>query len=82
MNPPRTEILALTEATGKIEEFTYIRNYNWLKEKGVKSFVYNKNLSERVSPFTYWILVTSIIYIITLFFSARLLIKKKNDKGV
>ncbi|MCK5061415.1 hypothetical protein KAR28_02605 [Candidatus Parcubacteria bacterium] len=82
MNPPRTEIIILTEATGKIEEFTYIRNYNWLKEKGVKSFVYNKNLSERVSPFTYWILVTSIIYIITLFFSARLLIKKKNDKGV
>jgi len=79
MNPPRTEVIKLTEATGKIEDFTYLRNYNWLQKEGSKSFVYRKSLSEKISPFTYWIIITSIICLMTLTFSLYQLKAKKND---
>lgn len=39
-NPPQVEILGLEKTTGKIQRYSYDRNWQYLHEKGSKSFIY------------------------------------------
>ncbi|MEA1926204.1 MAG: hypothetical protein U9M90_03100 [Patescibacteria group bacterium] len=39
-NPPQEEVLSLEKITGKEQKYTYARNWQYLQEKGSKSFVY------------------------------------------
>ncbi|MBI4129954.1 hypothetical protein HY468_01410, partial [Candidatus Roizmanbacteria bacterium] len=40
-NPPKVEILGLEALSGREEKYSYDRNFQYLQESGLKSFVYN-----------------------------------------
>jgi 4-hydroxybenzoate polyprenyltransferase len=80
-NPPKVEILSLEKQTGKVQKFTYVRNIEFLKQRGSKSFVYNTFLEKRITPIGfYWWLVYIISAIIGLLI-VKLSFTKNNDKS-
>lgn len=65
-NPPQVEILALEKQTGKVEKYTYERNWDYLRGSGTRSYVYNYHLKNYLSPQAYYYLVLSILTIVSI----------------
>lgn len=66
-NPPRIEILALENITGKEEKYTFERNWQYLLSNGSKSFVFNSVFRGKLSGEKYFEAI--IGFIIALAFS-------------
>lgn len=61
-NPPQVEILALEKITGMVQSYTEDRNWQFLREKGSRSFVYNQLLKNKLSAEKYyWVIFSSIV---------------------
>ena len=72
-NPPQVEILALEKLSGREEKYTYMRNWEVLKNGKSKSFVFQTKAKDYVNAIQYHqIIYISIIFpmlIMILFFS-------------
>jgi len=72
-NPPQTEILALEKLSGREEKYTYMRNWEVLKNGRSKSFVFQTKAKDYVNAIQYHqIIYSSIIFLVLimiLFFS-------------
>lgn len=62
-NPPKTEAIPLGDITGRIEKYSYDRNWEYLINQGSKSFVYNTLGKHYVSPVQYYYLVLGMVLI-------------------
>lgn len=61
-NPPQVEVLALEEITGREQKYTFARNWDYLRDTGLKSFVWQTLAREYVSAVAYHgLLVTAIV---------------------
>ncbi len=61
--PPRSEVLALEQVTGKVQKYDYERSYDYLNTVGSKSFVYQTWFSDRMSALSYYKLVSTLIVV-------------------
>ena len=72
-NPPQTEILALEKLSGREEKYTYMRNWEVLKNGRSKSFVFQTKAKDYVNAIQYhqiiYISIIFLILIMILFFS-------------
>lgn len=59
--PPRSEVLALEQVTGKVQKYDYVRSYDYLNTVGSKSFVYQTWFSDMMSAISYYKLVSALI---------------------
>ena len=60
-NPPQVEVLQLESLSGKQEKYTPERNWDFLREKGSKSFVYQKYFSKNLTPFQFYIIIALVV---------------------
>lgn len=56
-NPPQAEVLSLEKVSGHEEKYTYARNWQYLNEKGSKSFVYQTIGKNHISAKKYYYLI-------------------------
>lgn len=78
-NPPRVQVLELEALSGKEQKYTVARNWQYLRESGSKSFVYQTMASRYMSAESYYIFLTLFI----LLFSATLcisLVRRRNSE--
>ena len=73
-NPPKIEILALEDVTGREEKYSYDRNRQYLEEAGTKSFIYQQFLNKRISAENYYNLISAMIITLGLYLSGYLFI--------
>jgi len=59
--PPKIEVVALQGVSGRVERYSYDRNWEFLKESGSKSFIYKTYLFNKINPFQYYILIVSVL---------------------
>jgi hypothetical protein len=64
-NPPKVEAEALSEVSGKVEKYTFMRNYDWLQNGDTKSFVYNKFAKGYISLKSYFAIILILILAIS-----------------
>lgn len=60
-NPPKIEAENLSLESGKIEKYTFERNFDFLLEKGSKSFVYQEIFKKFLSPLQFYFLILGLI---------------------
>lgn len=79
-NPPQVEVLGLEAQTGRVEPYSYDRNYQYLEYIGTKSYVYKSFLTNYMDPKTYYyVLAGSINSIAVLLLVINCFIKPKED---
>lgn len=65
-NPPKIEASALEAVSGKLEKYTFERNFDYLLEGKSKSFIYGLVFKKYMSPLSYYLVVsTSIVLVFT-----------------
>lgn len=78
--PPRGEAIALEALSGKKENYTYFRNWDYLNNGGTKSFVYNIYANKYVTPFGFYAIISGVIaFVTTLEISLLYLTAKRNE---
>ena len=75
-NPPKIEILSIEKLSGRVEYYTYQRNWEFLVNSGSKSFIYQEYAYKYVDAETYYFMMVSIISIVTFGLTTILFIKK------
>ncbi len=66
-NPPKTEISALKKITGRMEKYSYDRNWQYLREKGPRSFVFKFYAKKTMSAEDYYWLICGAIIMVAAF---------------
>ena len=61
MNPPQIEILSLEKASGHEEKYTAARNWQYLNNRGSKSFAYQAVIKGYLHPVNFYYLLTELI---------------------
>lgn len=74
-NPPQAEVLALEKLSGKQQKYTYSRNWDFLRQKGSKSFMYNAVASRYVTPLQYYYGIVGLLAIPALLATIYLLVE-------
>ena len=65
-NPPRTEAEHLSYLYHKDEKYSYDRNFDYILNKGSKSFIYGQYLEDWLSPFEFYLIVSlSLISVVS-----------------
>ncbi len=67
-NPPRVEAENLSLSSGKIQQYTFERNIDYLVNEGTKSFVYQTYIKNIIKPWHYYLI---LLFLITLFFAKK-----------
>ncbi len=62
-NPPKTEAIPLGDITGRIEKYSYDRNWQFLTNQGSKSFIFNTVGKQYVTPVQYYYLVVGMVLV-------------------
>lgn len=78
--PPKGEAKALEPISGKKEPYTFLRNWEYLKNTGSKSFVYNTYAYKYVTPTQYYLSITVGIAVITTLNVSVLYLLAKREK--
>lgn len=60
-NPPRIEILSLEQLSGKVQKFTYARNWDLIAANQSTSFIYNNYLKSYYSLSVYYYFIAGLI---------------------
>ena len=60
-NPPISEVKYLESQSGRVEKYTFERNWEFLFNRGSKSFVYNEFASKYMTAFEYYLFITGAI---------------------
>jgi hypothetical protein len=58
MNPPQVEAEGLSKQTGKVEKYTFERNFDFLIEEGSKSYIYRTYLAQNMLATDYYLFVS------------------------
>lgn len=61
--PPKVQVLALEEVTGKVEKYNYMRNYDYLNQVGLKSAAYTMLIDRFVPPKVYALSIMGLIVV-------------------
>ncbi len=61
LNPPKVEAAHLSTLSGKMEKYTFERNYDYLMSSGSKSYVYNTYLKDHIKPLEFYLVISAII---------------------
>lgn len=64
-NPPQHEVLALEKFSGKVQKYTYERNWDYLHESGSKSFFFRTVAHSWMSAVTYYFFVVALILLVS-----------------
>ncbi len=72
-NPPMIEAQALEKISGVKQDYTYVRNFNYLNTQGSKAFIYTTFAKHFISAWDYYL---DIIFSIIIFTSVLLVISK------
>lgn len=75
-NPPQHEVLLLEKTSGKIQKYTYERNWDYLHITGSKSFFYQTIVHSWMSAVTYYYCIVGII----IFVSVGMMVKLFQEK--
>ncbi len=68
-NPPAVEVLGLEKLSGKVEHYSYDRNYEFLQNNNSKSIVFQSIARNHVSALNYYFILTGFL---TLFLTVLL----------
>jgi hypothetical protein len=68
-NPPAVEVLGLEKLSGKVEHYSYDRNYEFLQNNNSKSIVFQSIARSHVSALNYYFILTGFL---TLFLTVLL----------
>jgi len=79
-NPPQIEVLALEKITGKVEKYTYDRNWDYLNAQGSKSFVFQAYAKNFVTARQFYELIAGFLIIISVFLLFELVSSAKKEK--
>lgn len=60
-NPPQVQVLDLEKLSGKVQRYSYDRNWQYLHETGSKSFVYQVWGKDVMTAVQYYYLVTGLV---------------------
>ncbi len=63
-NPPQVQILSLEQQTGMVQKYTFMRNWDAIKQGNSKSFVYQTFLSPQVTASQYYFFVTGLVVLL------------------
>ncbi|MFZ1721455.1 MAG: hypothetical protein WAU07_03035 [Microgenomates group bacterium] len=74
-NPPKTEAIPLGDVTGRIEKYSFDRNWEYLTYQGSKSFIYNTIGKHYLSPQQYYAVVLGYVLIGFLYLYKNLIVK-------
>lgn len=64
--PPKVQASQLGEISGKVERYTYRRNWEYLRDAGSKTFVYREYASKTMSARQYYFVLVAIILLVSL----------------
>lgn len=79
-NPPKVEILNLEKLSGMKEEYTFIRNAQFLSAGRSKSFVFQNVASQYISAWNYYSYILSLLLLVAIFLIISLkMIGKQKD---
>lgn len=59
--PPKVQVLALEQVSGKVEKYNYMRNYDYLNQIGLKSAAYRVFLDQYMPPKIYALSIMGLI---------------------
>lgn len=70
-NPPAVEAVGLEKITGRVEKYSYDRNWDYLNLQGSKSYFYRTYLSDSLTPrnFYFVLVIGNTIFILSLLIS-------------
>jgi len=60
-NPPKIQAIPLQDVTGKIERYSYDRNWEYLNTFGSKSYVFREYVSSYINARSYYFVLTTLI---------------------
>lgn len=80
-NPPQAQVLALEQLSGKVQKYTYERNWDYLHEFGSKSFFYRSWAYQFLDAVTYYWVVVILLGIIAITLGVFFL-RENRDGGV
>ncbi|MBI2022972.1 hypothetical protein HYT01_00205 [Candidatus Giovannonibacteria bacterium] len=66
LNPPKAEVLELEARTHIEQKYTYERNFDYLRQKGSKSYFYNKFAKPYMSAERYWYFIAASVSLFAL----------------
>lgn len=78
-NPPIPEVKYLESQSGQIEKYTLERNWEFLFNRGSKSFVYNEFASKYMTALKYYLLITGAIISVLSVPTFYLFLSKKEE---
>lgn len=76
-NPPQVQILELERQSGRVQKYTFARNWDYLQSNSSKSFVFNALAAKQLSAVQYFYAISSIICIAFIGLAAKLYASKK-----
>ncbi len=59
--PPKIQVLELERISNKEQKYTYVRNFQYLRNEGVKSYIYNQYLSDYISAVNFYYSLSLLI---------------------
>lgn len=62
-NPPKNEAIPLGDVTGRIEKYSFDRNWDYLNNQGSKSFIFNTIGKHYATPLEYYYFVLGVLII-------------------
>lgn len=63
-NPPKIEVQALSEVSGRIERYSVDRNFDYLTQNKSKTYLYTEVFSKYLSLWSYYIFISSGVFLI------------------
>lgn len=75
-NPPKIEADALSKISGRIEKYSFDRNYEFLIKEKSKSFIYQSLASKYLTAYEYYVLIAGAIFAVNVSFVSYLFFKK------
>jgi hypothetical protein len=79
-NPPQVEIAGLEKRSGIKQEYTFMKNAQFLSSGRSKSFVFQIFASRYITAWNYYFYVVSIMVVAAIFFVISLWIEDKKEK--
>lgn len=79
-NPPKIEVLALEEKSGREEKYTYERNWDYLNNTGSKSFFFQSYAKNFVSARQYYEIIVSFISLAAAFLTLSLFLSNRRKQ--
>lgn len=81
-NPPQVEILGIEKLSGKVEDYSFDRNHEYLLTNGSKSFVFQTFAHNYVDANTYYLFLSGFIVVFLTAILAMVPFTKKHNQKI